>query len=239
MYDGSEFCGWQRQTNQITIQETIEQAIFKITKENVILTGSGRTDSSVHAYGQIANFFTESTIPTDRIVKAINSNMVTSIRILEAEEVDLKFNSRFSSKKKTYLYQIYNNSISNPFYDRYSFHIPYNLNIDLMDKALKTLHGEHDFRAFMAANSGAKTTIREIYDTSINKEDSLIKIELTGNGFLYNMVRIIIGTLVQVGGLRKNTDVFLKAFKSLQRSDLGMTAPAKGLFLKNVKYDNN
>ncbi|QSX06021.1 tRNA pseudouridine(38-40) synthase TruA [Sedimentibacter sp. zth1] len=236
MYDGNSYFGWQKQKDLPTVQQAIEKAIYNITKENVNLVGSGRTDSKVHALGQVANFITDSSIPTDRFARAINSNIDTRIRIMKAEEVDISFNSRFSSKKKTYLYQIYNKSISNPFYDKYACFVPYELDIEKMRSALKLIEGEHDFKAFMASNSDVKSTIRQIYSTKIIVENSLIKVEIMGNGFLYNMVRIIVGTLLEIGSNRKEINVFKRAFELKDRNVLGQTAKAEGLFLKKVIY---
>ena len=140
----------------------------------------------------------------EKFSRAINANISDDIRVLQSEEVDLDFSSRFSSKRKTYLYQIYNNRVSSPFFNLYSYHIPYNLDVELMEEALKKLEGEHDFKAFMSSNSDVKSTVRTIYNTSIIRDNSLIKIEITGNGFLYNMVRIIVGTVIEIGNKRKN-----------------------------------
>lgn len=235
-YDGTNYCGWQRQNDMITIQDTIEKAIFKVTKEEVILTGSGRTDANVHALGQVANFITNSNIEADRFAYAINYNLDNDIRILNSDEVSMDFNSRFSSKKKTYLYQIYNSRIISPFYIKYAMQVPLNLDLELMKNASQLLIGEHDFRAFMASNSEIKTTIRTIYDISIEKEENLIKIRITGNGFLYNMVRIIVGTLIDIGLKRKNEECIKKAINIGDRTLLGATARPNGLFLEKVVY---
>lgn len=235
-YDGSNYYGWQKQTKLPTIQEEIEKAIFSVTGETVDLVGSGRTDTNVHAIGQVANFKTSSLIDTNKIKLALNAHLSSDIRILDSEEIDLEFNSRFSSKRKTYLYQIYNDRISSPFYDRYAYHIPYELDIELMRDALARIEGEHDFKAFMSSNSMVKSTVRTIYDTCIEKNNNLIKIEITGNGFLYNMIRIIIGTIIEIGNKRKDISCIDEALVSGERSVLGPTAKPQGLFLKEVVY---
>lgn len=235
-YDGTNYHGWQKQNDTLTIQSVIEEAIYKLTGENVDLIASGRTDANVHAIGQVANFITNSNIFPEKFFVAINSLLNEDIRIISSEEVDIDFNSRFDAKKKTYLYQIYNNKILNPFYRMYSWHIPYELDYSLMEIALKELVGEHDFKAFMSANSNVKSTIRTIYNTSIIKENDLIKIEVTGNGFLYNMVRIIVGTIVEIGNGRRDISCIKQAIELGQRDLLGRTAQPQGLFLKEVKY---
>lgn len=235
-YDGINYHGWQKQNDTLTIQSVIEEAIYKLTGENVDLIASGRTDANVHAIGQVANFITNSNIFPEKFFVAINSLLNEDIRIISSEEVDIDFNSRFDAKKKTYLYQIYNNKILNPFYRMYSWHIPYELDYSLMEIALKELVGEHDFKAFMSANSNVKSTIRTIYNTSIIKENDLIKIEVTGNGFLYNMVRIIVGTIVEIGNGRRDISCIKQAIELGQRDLLGRTAQPQGLFLKEVKY---
>lgn len=235
-YDGTNYHGWQKQNGALTIQSVIEEAIYKLTGENVDLIASGRTDANVHAIGQVANFKTNSKIFPEKFFVALNSILNDDIRIISSEEVDFDFNSRFAAKKKTYLYQIYNSKIHDPFYRMFSWHIPYSLNLSLMESALKNLEGEHDFKAFMSSNSNVKSTIRTIYNTSIFKENSLIKIEITGNGFLYNMVRIIAGTIVEIGSEKRNISCINEAIEFGQRTLLGRTAQPQGLFLKEVKY---
>lgn len=235
-YDGSNYFGWQKQNKLPTIQEEIEKALYNITGKNIDIIGSGRTDTNVHALAQVANFQTTSKIPAGRIKCALNANLSTDIRILSSEEVDLDFNSRFSAKRKTYLYQIYNDRVSSPFYEKYSYHIPYRLDINIMREALIKLEGEHDFKAFMSSNSSVKSTVRTIYDTAINSENKLIKIEIAGNGFLYNMVRIIVGTVIEIGNGKKDITCIEKAIQTGQRTYLGQTAKPQGLFLKEVVY---
>lgn len=235
-YDGTNYHGWQKQDGILTIQSIIEDAVYNITGEHVDLFASGRTDANVHALGQVANFKTNSKILPEKFSLALNTKLSDDIRILKSEEVDLDFNSRFDAKKKTYLYQIYNTKILSPFYRLYSWHVPYALDISLMERALKELEGEHDFRAFMSSKSSVKSTVRTIYSTNIIKEDDIIKIEITGNGFLYNMVRIITGTIVEVGNKRRDISCIKEAISFGQRGFLGQTAKPQGLFLKEVQY---
>ncbi len=235
-YDGTNYHGWQKQNGVNTIQLAIETAIYRLTGENVDLVASGRTDTNVHAIAQVANFITNSNIFPEKFFVAINSLLSDDIRIIKSEEVDLDFNSRYSAKKKTYLYQIYNRKILDPFYRMCSWHIPYELNLSLMESSLKELEGEYDFKAFMSSNSSVKSTVRTIYSTSISKDKDIIKIEITANGFLYNMVRIIVGTVVEIGSNKRDIACIKKAIELGERNLLGRTAKPEGLFLKEVNY---
>ncbi len=237
-YDGTNYHGWQTQLNNVTIQETIENAINIITKTKSSLIGSGRTDKGVHALGQVANFVTETKIETGKIKLALNANLPKDIRVLSSEEVPLKFNSRFDAHNKTYMYQIYNDKVNSPFYDRYTYFIPSELDFEKMEKASTFLVGTHDFRGFMAAGSEVKTTVRTIYTTRLIKEDKIIKLYANGSGFLYNMVRIIAGTLIDIGKGTREICCIQQALEMKDRTLLGHTAKPEGLFLKEVEYNN-
>lgn len=237
-YDGKEFNGWQKQPNKLNIQGTIEKAIEQITKEEVELMASGRTDSGVHALGQVANFKTNSNIPIEKFAIAINSNLKKSILIKSAEEVDERFHSRLSCKKKTYRYIINNSKIGTAIYRNLETHIPTKLNIDKMKKAIQYFEGEHDFKAFKASGTSSKSSIRTIYKAQIiEKENDRIWIELTGNGFLYNMVRIISGTLVEVGLGNMEPEEIPYILKQQDRGKAGKTLPPQGLYLVTVEYE--
>lgn len=235
-YDGTAYHGWQTQLNKATIQETIEYAISTVMKQKIDLTGSGRTDSGVHALGQVANFKADTKIPEDKIKIAINANLPSDIRILDSTDVAMDFNSRFDAHDKTYMYQIYNHRVSSPFFSRYSCFVPQVLDIEKMEEALKMIVGTHDFKGFMASGSQVKTTIRTVYDVRLMKDRYLIKIYIKGNGFLYNMVRIIAGTLIDVGKGLKDISCIEEAFTEKDRSVLGQTAVPEGLFLMEVNY---
>lgn len=235
-YDGTNYCGWQKQKNGISIQEEIETAIFKVTGEDVNLIGSGRTDKGVHALGQVANFKTNSKIPPDRFRYALNSNLPQDISIVFSELVDDSFHSRYDAKGKTYKYTIYNGEIRNPIYNRYAYHVPVKLDIDSMEKAAESFLGSHDFKAFMSSKTSVKSTVRTINSISLDKEKDLIYFTVNGNGFLYNMVRIIVGTLVEVGLGRISWQSIPDIIKSKDRKEAGHTAPAKGLCLEKVYY---
>lgn len=235
-YDGKDFNGWQKQPNKLNIQGEIERAIENITGEKVNLIASGRTDAGVHALCQVANFKTDSKIDIAKIPIAINSQVKNSIRIQWAEEVPADFNSRLSCKKKTYRYIINNSKYGTAIYRNISYHMPIKLNVDEMKKAIKYFEGEHDFKAFKSSGTSSKSSVRTIYKAEIITEGENIGIELTGNGFLYNMVRIISGTLVDVGlGKIKATDIPY-IIESKDRTKAGKTLPPQGLMLINVEY---
>lgn len=237
-YDGKDFNGWQKQPSKLNIQGTIEQAIKQITGENVDLTASGRTDAGVHALGQVANFKTNSSIPIEKIAIALNSNLRKSIRIISAEEVDERFHSRLTCKKKTYRYIINNSEFSSAIYRNLETHIPQKLNIEKMQEAAKYFEGEHDFKAFKASGTSSKSSVRKIYKAEVLKmPNNRIYIELTGNGFLYNMVRIIAGTLVDVGTEKIEPNDIKKIIASKDRNLAGKTLQPNGLYLVEVNYD--
>jgi len=235
-YDGTNYNGWQRQLNCPTIQETIEYAASKVMKQKIDLTGSGRTDSGVHALGQVANFTADTRIDEKKIKIALNANLPYDIRIMDSTDVPLDFNSRFNSHDKTYMYQIYNHRVGNPFYSKYSCFVPSVLDVDKMEEAFKFVVGTHDFKGFMAAGSQVKTTIRTVYDVKIVQDKQLIKLYITGSGFLYNMVRIIAGTLIDIGKGKIDSSCIEQALKSQDRTMLGKTSGPEGLFLISVNY---
>lgn len=234
-YDGTRYCGWQKQPNSSGIQGTIEYAIYEITKEKVNITGSGRTDAGVHALGQVANFKTSSSIPANRIPDALNAKLPKDISIIDCQEVSEDFHSRYSATGKIYRYLIYNKPYRSPLYKDISYHVRYDLDIQKMRSEAKSLLGTHEFKGFMSSGSSVKDTVRTIHDITIKESGDLIVLEVEGNGFLYNMVRIIVGTLVDIG--RGRIDKPLEEIIASQdRGEAGHTAPAHGLFLKKVHY---
>ena len=237
-YDGKDFNGWQKQPNKLNIQGTIEEAIKRITGEEIDLMASGRTDAGVHAFGQVANFKTNSNIPIEKIPIAINTNLKKSIRIVDAQEVDERFHSRLSCKRKTYRYVINCGKYESAIYRNLETYVPFKLDVKKMQEAAKYFEGEHDFKAFKASGTSSKSSVRTIYKANvIPQKNDRIFIELTGNGFLYNMVRIIAGTLVEVGEEKIEPDRIPEIIDSKNRENAGKTLPAKGLFLLNVEYD--
>ena len=236
-YDGKDFNGWQKQPDKLNIQGTIEKAIEQITGEIVDLNASGRTDRGVHALGQVANFKTNSNLPIEKFPIALNSNLKKSIRIKQAEEVEENFHSRLSCKRKTYRYVINNSQYGTAIYRNLETHIPMKLDIEKMQEAVKYFVGEHDFKAFKASGTSSKSSVRTIYDAKVIKmPDDKIWIELTGNGFLYNMVRIISGTLVEVGMGKIEPKEIEDIIKSQKRENAGKTLPPQGLYLVKVEY---
>ena len=228
--------GWQKQPTKLNIQGEIERAIKEITGEDVDLIASGRTDAGVHSLGQVANFKTESILPIEKFAVAINSKLKKSIRIQRAEEVDERFHSRYNCKQKTYRYIIDNTDQGSAIYRNLEYFVPMKLDVEEMKKAIKYFEGEHDFKGFKASGTSSKSSVRTIYKTDIREESGRIIIELTGNGFLYNMVRIISGTLVDVGiGKIKSEDI-PKIIESKDRTRAGKTLPPHGLYLLKVEY---
>lgn len=236
-YDGKGFNGWQKQPNKLNIQGEIERAIYNITKEEVDLIGSGRTDAGVHALGQVANFKTNSEISIEKLPLAINSQLKNSIVIKEAEEVDERFHSRYNAKHKTYRYIINNSKCGTAIYRNLEYSYPFKLDAEKMKQASKYFEGEHDFKAFKSSGTSSKNSVRTIYKAIVKQEGEKIIIELTGNGFLYNMVRIISGTLLDVGLGKIRPEEIPEIIESKDRQRAGKTLPAHGLYLVEVKYD--
>lgn len=236
-YDGKDFNGWQKQPDKLNIQGTIEQAIERITGEKVDLNASGRTDAGVHAIGQVANFKTNYELPIEKWPLALNANIKKSIVIKSAEEVEERFHSRLSCKRKTYRYVINNSKYGTAIYRYLETHIPQKLDIEKMQQAVKHFEGEHDFKAFKASGTSSKSSVRTIYKAEVlQMPDERIYIELTGSGFLYNMVRIISGTLVDVGLGKIEPNVIPSIIDSKQRERAGKTLPPNGLYLLKVEY---
>ena len=236
-YDGKDFNGWQKQPNKLNIQGEIERAIKDITGEDVDLIASGRTDAGVHALGQVANFKTNSNIPVEKIPIALNTKLKRSIRILVAEEVEERFHSRYNCKKKTYRYVINNSANGTAIYRNLEYNFSQKLNVDKMNGAVKYFIGEHDFKGFKASGTSAKSSVRTIYDAKVYKNGDRVNIELTGNGFLYNMVRIIAGTLIDVGIGKILPEQITDIINSKERTKAGKTLPPNGLYLVKVEYE--
>ena len=235
-YDGKDFNGWQKQPNKLNIQGEIERAIKDITGEEVELYASGRTDAGVHAIGQVANFKTNSNVPIEKFPIALNTKLKRSIRVLEAEEVEESFHSRYNCKKKTYRYVINNSENGTAIYRNFEYNFSQKLDIDKMKEAAEFFVGEHDFKGFKASGTSSKSSIRTIYKAEVIKQNEKIIIELTGNGFLYNMVRIISGTLIEVGIGKIQPSEIKDIIKSGERERAGKTLPPQGLYLVKVEY---
>ena len=236
-YDGTNYAGWQNQDNAIAVQEKLEYAIKKATDGDIKLIGSGRTDAGVHALGQVANFITNSTIPGDKYKFILNNILPEDISIVSSEEVDKDFHSRFSAKKKRYKYVIYTRKIASPIYRNYSFHYKHNLDIEKIKKASKYFLGTHDYSSFKGRKSLVKSNIRTIYDIRIEKLGDFIEITFIGNSFLKYMIRIIVGTLIDVGIGKTKVEDIPFIIESKNRNRAGKTAPPQGLFLEKVYYE--
>jgi tRNA pseudouridine38-40 synthase len=236
-YDGSQYAGWQRQENAMTVQQKIEDALRKLTGEEVSITGSSRTDSGVHARGQVANFFTESSIPPEKYSYALNALLPRDIRIVSSQEVDMAFHARFSTSGKKYKYSIIVSPHGTAIGHQYLHHVYVPLDIDAMREAAGHFVGTHDFAAFMAAGSSAKTTTRTIFDLKLTWDEPYLYISVYGSGFLYNMVRIIAGTLIDVGKGKIRPEEIPDIIASKDRRKAGPTAPPNGLSLEEIYYD--
>ena len=236
-YDGTNYCGWQVQPNGVTIQQILEDALFSLTGERVRITGSGRTDAGVHAIGQVAHFDTQNqSVPPNKFAKALNTFLPEDIRVFSSEQVGEDFHACTTAKRKTYRYSFYVAEVENPLKDRYAVRVDDGLNLQKMQECTSLFIGEHDFKGFCASGSGAKTTVREIYDLKINQEGQDLSLVVTGNGFLYNMVRIIAGTLIAVGKGDIEKDQILEMIESGNRPQKIKTLSPKGLQLVSVEY---
>ena len=237
-YDGTDFNGWQPQTTGNTVQQSLENAVFELTGVAVTVTGSGRTDAGVHAKGQVAHFDIENcTIPPKNFARALNTKLPPSVRVIESVLADENFNSRKSAKRKTYSYNFYISNTELPLKERYATRLEKAPNFSLMEKACSAFVGEHDFKAFCASGSSVKTTVRTIYSVDLKVADGEFSVKICGNGFLYNMVRIICGVILDVGYGKKRVEDIEKAFADGRREKLGKTLPAKALVLESVEYE--
>ncbi len=236
-YDGTGYVGWQTQPNGISVQETVEKALFEVTKERISLHGSGRTDSGVHAHAQVAHFDTGVRMSADKFAIALNMHLPSDIRVLYSEECDPVFHARFSAKKKQYCYRIRLGAHADVFSRTTALQLHDSLDLVRMQQAAKAVLGEHDFRAFMSSGTHMENTIRTVMQSEWSTDGAFLIYTVTGNGFLYNMVRILVGTMLEIGRGRLQPDTIQKALESHDRSDAGPTAPAHGLHLMRVIYD--
>lgn len=235
-YDGTNYCGWQIQPNGITVEEVLNKALTKLTGEDILVIGASRTDSGVHALGNVAVFDTETTIPAERIAVALNQRLPEDIVITKSEEVPLDFHPRYCDCSKTYEYHIINTRISIPTKRLTNYFVSYNLDLDKMRQAAEYLVGEHDFVSFCNVRTDVENTVRTITALDILKNGDEITIRITGNGFLYNMVRIIVGTLIRVGRGFYEPEKVKEILEAKDRKAAGVTAPAHGLVLVEIRY---
>ena len=235
-YDGTNYHGWQIQPNEVSVEEIINNKLSELTGEEIKIIGASRTDAGVHAMGNVAVFDTESRIPGEKFSYALNQRLPEDIRVQSSEEVTQDFHPRYCDCCKTYRYQILNAEFPIPTQRLYSHFIYYDLDVKAMRQAAQYLVGEHDFKSFCSSKTSVEDTVRTIYDVKITSDDQMISIFVKGNGFLYNMVRIIAGTLIEVGLGRKQPEEIKEILKQQDRQIAGPTAPAKGLTLMQIDY---
>ncbi|NWG03797.1 MAG: tRNA pseudouridine(38-40) synthase TruA [Syntrophaceae bacterium] len=236
-YDGANYQGWQVQPKGPTLQGLLEEKLRLLTGEPIHLFGSGRTDAGVHALGQVAHFKTQSPMEVHSMKRALNSLLPRDIVIQSLKEVEDSFHARKHAKSKVYEYRILNRDLRSAFFRNYVWHIPQKLNLIEMTKATKGLIGEHDFSAFRSVGTPTRTAIRKVIRAEWKKgRDGVLRFEIEATGFLKQMVRAIVGTLIEVGKGKINAEDFKKILESKDRKKAGPTAPAHGLFLKEVKY---
>lgn len=236
-YDGSKYDGWQKQGNtNKTIQGKLEEVMTELLGTKIEVNGSGRTDSGVHALFQVGNFKTESRLDGPAFLSDVNRYLPKDIRILHIEEVDIRFHSRLNAKKKTYLFRIDNTQYGTVFDRKYAMRFSHKLNVEDMKKAALYYVGQHDFKSFCTKKNMKKSTVRNIFSVDIREKDGIIEITYCGNGFLYNMVRILTGTLIEVGQGKLKPEDIPAIIDAGDRGRAGFTAPPEGLFLKGVEY---
>lgn len=243
-YDGTEFCGWQIQPDKRTVQGELTAALSSLLGQTVVLHGSGRTDAGVHALGQKAHFDwndPSDAFPVDKLPLAVNTKLPPDVCVKSAEKVDETFEAQYSAKRKTYRYSFYFSRINRPLVDRYAAQIPYSeekFDEKKAQAALDKLVGEHDFIAFSSTGSTVKTSVRTIYAATLSRaENGVYALKVTGNGFLYNMVRIIAGTVIEIGLSSRPLSAVNDALSTGDRLFCGKTSPARGLTLLEVRYD--
>lgn len=245
-YDGTDYVGWQRQANGVSIQAVLEDALARIEDRRVTLAGSGRTDAGVHALGQVASVRLCCPLNEQELIRALNSMLPRDIRVLCVERAELDFHARYAALSKTYRYRVVTSKVLSPFEQRYSWHVTRALNCVPMRDASNLMCGRHDFSAFQVGEPVSPPTIRTIFkfemqSSSVKPGDevnggSVITFEITGDGFLRHMVRSIVGTLVQVGSGKRDLSTIERALRLGDRTEVGPTAPARGLFLVRVNY---
>ncbi len=236
-YDGTNYAGWQRQLNGLSVQEMLERAFEAASGECVRIHGAGRTDAGVHAMAQTAHFDTSCSIPPEKICYAINMQLPSDIRVKSSQLADDSFHARFDAKGKHYRYTINNTAHASAVYRHTTAHVRGSLDVAAMREAAVYIAGTHDFAAFCASGSEVKDTVRTVYSLMITEEKPFIHIDIKGSGFLYHMVRIIAGTLIEIGQKKRMPASMREIIESKNRERAGVTAPAKGLMLMSVYYE--
>jgi len=237
-YDGTNYVGWQRQKNGTSVQQMLEDAFFAASGQRVGITGAGRTDAGVHAQGQAAHLDTDTTIPPEKLSFAMNAHLPADIKVTNSQEAGGDFHARYGAVAKTYIYTYYNAQHSSAIYRNTTAHVRGEIDVGAMKQAAQHITGTHDFLSFCASGSEVNTTTRTVYRLDIVREKPFLRIEITGSGFLYNMVRIIAGTLLDAGKGKIAADDVKKIIEGRDRSLASPTAPARGLVMKQVYYDD-
>ncbi len=237
-YDGTNYCGWQIQPNGITIEEVLNKAICKLTSEQIAIIGASRTDSGVHSLGNVAVFDTESRIPAERFAYALNQKLPDDVVIVSSEEVPGNWHPRYQNSRKVYEYHICNSKVPIPTRRLYQSFVSYKLDVDRMRTGAAYLLGEHDFAGFCCIRTNAKSTVRTIYQLDVKQNGDEVVIHVEGNGFLYNMVRIIAGVLIRVGRGYYEPEKVKELLDGKERTKEAITAPPQGLFLVEIKYES-
>ena len=235
-YDGTDYCGWQRQINGPSVQQTLEETLGRLTGEQIAVTGSSRTDAGVHALGLCAHFDSATRIPPEKIAFALNTMLPPDIRIRESGLAKEGFHARYGACGKVYRYRFFNSRHDCAIGRQYAAHVPLALDVEKMNREAQALVGTHDFEAFAASGSVVKSTVRTIYRVQVTRRGDEVELLVLGDGFLYNMVRIIAGTLMEVGTGKREMGAIARAIETKDRLALGQTAPAKGLTLMRVLY---
>lgn len=238
-YDGTNYSGWQLQKNAVTIEQKLNEALFDLLGEEIQVIGASRTDAGVHSLGNVCVFDTDTRMPAEKICYALNTRLPEDIVVQSSCEVELDFHPRAGKSAKTYEYRILNRDFRDPTRRLNTYFYHYDLDVEAMKKAATFLEGEHDFKSFCSVHAQVETTVRTIYRCTVDKEDDIIRIRVTGNGFLYNMVRIIAGTLIEVGAGKRVPEDILVMLEKTDRTVAGPTAPACGLTMIGIEYKEN
>ena len=235
-YDGSNYHGWQVQKNALTVQEVFQNAVEKVFCERIDIKGCSRTDSGVHANSYFINFKTDKTIPVDKIVMALNTYLPKDIAVLSCKEVSADFHARYSVESKEYVYKLYNGKIRNPFYNNYAFHYRYPINEAYLNEQAKAFIGTYDFSGFCASASDVEDTVRTVKNFEVSRDGDMVYFTVEADGFLYNMVRIMVGTLIFINEGKIKANELKDIIESKDRKRAGKTVPPQGLYLNRVKY---
>ena len=236
-YDGTNYGGWQIQKNAVTVQQKLSEALEDTLGYKVNVTASGRTDSGVHARAQVCHFDAQTTIPAEKLADALNARLPEDISVLQTVIAPEGFDAQSSAKRKTYCYRFYLSQRRQPLNDRYSVQIKHNVDLNKLEYSSKLFEGEHDFKAYCAAGSSVKTTVRTIYGIKVESDGVNVSVFVTGNGFLYNMVRTLVGTMIYYAAGSLTEEDISRSLLQGDRNSVGKTMPAKGLTLESVEYN--